>query len=132
MIEFLQFGFFSFIFLWILFANLVTIKNKYVKTSPITVQVLFKWLIAVPFVLMDVIFNIVYGTVMFLQLPQVKGLKGWTFTERCSKILKEEWASENKSWRFKIALFICHYMLEPWDPNHCSLESLNKTGAVQK
>lgn len=124
MIEFIKFGVFSFIGLWILFANLVTIKNKYEDTMPMWGQHLFRYFVALPFIILDVLFNIVYGTVMFLRLPRGRGWKGWTFTERCSLILEEEWSSENKSWRFKLALFICHYMLEPWDYNHCGLSEL--------
>lgn len=124
-IEILKFGVFSFVGLWILFANLVVIRNNHIKKMPKPIQVLFDMFVAAPFIILDVLFNIVYGTLLFLRLPRTTKLKGWTFTERCSKILREEWDSPDKSWRFKLAKFICHYMLEPWDYNHCGLARLN-------
>lgn len=58
----------------------------------------------------DVLFNFVFGTVSFLELPQE-----WLFTYRCSRHLKD------RGWRGKIARWFCRNFMDPFDPDgrHC-------------
>lgn len=70
-------------------------------------------LIAIFGYIIDVLFNIIYGTVIFWELP-----KHLTLSSRLREILIRE---DESAWQFKIAYFMCHYMIEPWDYNHCGL-----------
>lgn len=127
--EHINFAIFAFIGLWVLFANLITIQNKFMGTAHKYVVFVFKYFVAFPFIILDVLFNIVYGTIMFLELPNFKTAHYRylpTFTERLADRLELEWFNEQKSWRWYLSKFICKYMLEPWDYNHCGLASLRK------
>ena len=116
-----------FLGLWIAYANLMVLKNNYEDKFPEWLKKLLTYGLGVPFILLDVLFNVIYGTLMYLELPDFKNCH-WkylpTFTERCSRHLHAEWSRPSKTWRFKLAWFICHYMLEPWDYNHCGLAKL--------
>ncbi len=63
----------------------------------------------------DILWNITFGSVLFLQLPHKKQL---TLTYRMKYIL-----ITNDGWRFGLAYFICRRLVEPWDWNHCGLQS---------
>lgn len=41
-------------------------------------------------------------------------------TQRLKKYIKEQ----PETWRGKVSIFVCKYMIEPWDWNHCGLEDL--------
>ena len=61
--------------------------------------------------LWDVVFNMIYGTVVYLEIPR-EGL----FTKRCQRHLK------STDWRQKVAHWHCHVWLNPFDPDeegHC-------------
>lgn len=59
---------------------------------------------------LDVLFNIFFGTIFFLELP-----KELLFTARCDRHLND------KDWRGRNARFFCQNMLDPFDPKgtHC-------------
>jgi len=63
------------------------------------------------FAVADVAFNVVYGSVMFLEPP-----KEWLFTERVSR-----W-NDTDGWRGKLARWLCENLLDPADPDgkHCA------------
>lgn len=65
-------------------------------------QILFVGLIV------DVIFNVVIGTISFLELP-----KEALFTGRCERWLTSE------TWRGKVARWYCSQLLNPFDQGHC-------------
>lgn len=116
-----------FLLLYVAYANLMVIKNNYADSMPKWLKIFLTYVLGVPFVLLDVLFNVIYGTVLFVELPDFGGAhwKGLpTFTERCSRHLRQQWGAEDKNWRFHVAYFICHYLLEPWDYNHCGLAKL--------
>ena len=123
----------AFIGLYIAYVNLMLLKNKIADKLPKFIQYILTYVLGVPFILLDVAFNVVYGSIMFIELPAF-GNSHWkflpTFTERCSRHLHNEWEKEHKSWRFRLAKAICKYMLEPWDYNHCGLEKL-KDGVIK-
>jgi hypothetical protein len=58
----------------------------------------------------DVLFNMILGTIFFLEIP-----REFLFTARVSRHLKDE------GFRGKIARFFCRNMLDPFDPSgtHC-------------
>lgn len=66
--------------------------------------------ILVAAVALDVVFNILIGSVAFLELPEIKRL---TFTARCKKHLHAN------TWRGRFARWVCHGWLNPFDPGHC-------------
>lgn len=63
----------------------------------------------------DVLFNLVYGTIMFMQWPSYKRL---TLTARLKHIIDFQ---PKDSRRFKLAIFLCKYLIEPWDAGHCRI-----------
>lgn len=65
-------------------------------------------LIAIGLVL-DVLLNVIVGSLLFLELPRELLL-----TDRLQRHKKKP-----DHWRYKIAHFICHNLLNPFDPDHC-------------
>jgi hypothetical protein len=57
---------------------------------------------------LDVLFNLVVGTLLFLELP-----RHWTFTARCKNHLSDI------GWRGRLARWICNGWLNPGEPGHC-------------
>lgn len=123
-----------FVVLWLTYANLMIIYHKFYHKMPKGIRNILLYGLGVPFIIADVIFNIIYGSILFLELPNFKNTHFKfmpTFTERCSRHLHNEWERQDKSWRYRIAYFLCHYLLEPWDPNHCGMESLRKASYLK-
>lgn len=112
MAEFIALGIVAFIVLWIIFVNVMWAKHnpdKIPKIFHLPIKI-----IAFFGLLYDILFNWVFGTVMFLELP-----REMTLTERMKRILISK-----QDWRFYLALWICHNLVEPWDPNHCGLRDI--------
>jgi hypothetical protein len=69
----------------------------------------YHYFIGVPlgviFIPLDVLLNIVVGSVLFLELP-----KEWLFTTRLDRHAKKG---------SKFAQWVCKYILNPFDENHC-------------
>jgi len=68
-------------------------------------------LLLIPFMvlwLLDVGFNFIFGTMMFLELP-----RQWTLSARCA-LHKRDYG-----FRGTLARAICNHLLNPFDPNHC-------------
>jgi hypothetical protein len=121
-------GALSAVILWAYFVVVMYLKKKHDDGK------IPKWLyyIIVPFVavgyLLDVAFNIVFGTMMFRQLPKFKEAKRPyfpTLSQRLYEILNGERGIPKDSFRWKMAFYICKYGIEPWDKNHCGLCNLN-------
>lgn len=72
------------------------------------------WL--VPGLFMDALLNLTVGTLLFLELPG--GKKPW-YLELVTDRLKRNVV--NLGWRGKVARFICHHLLDKFDPRgrHC-------------
>jgi hypothetical protein len=68
------------------------------------------WGIFIIALVLDVIFNVTVGTVVFFELPEIRRL---TFTMRCKK-----WMT-NDSWRGRIARWVCDGWLNPFEAGHC-------------
>ena len=72
--------------------------------------------------LLDVLFNIVYGTVIFLQLPDIhKGMRisDVTLSHRLRQILRDDTSIKRGYFRYSIADKLCKYFIEPHDCTHC-------------
>lgn len=102
--------------LWLFFIALTAIVDD--KTKQLSDLSLIKRILVIAFVVFDVIYNFTIGTLIFLELPS---LKRKTLTLRLRYILftKAEW-----EWRFKLAYFMCKYMIEPFDWGHCRLHKI--------
>lgn len=61
-------------------------------------------------VILDGLFNVTFGSIVFLEPPEIKRLM---FTARCAK-----WR-EDKGWRGKIARWVCDGWLNPFEEGHC-------------
>lgn len=107
-------GVISFFVLLFFFANIMFLE-KAIKSLPRWVYwMLFP--IAIAFYILDVAWNVFFGSLFFLQFPHESRP---TLTERMRHLLITD-----DGWRFKLAFFMCKYLVEPWDPNHCGLRDL--------
>lgn len=59
---------------------------------------------------LDIVFNIIVGTLVFMELPELRRL---TFTMRCKKWMTVEGR------RGDIARWVCESWLNPAEPGHC-------------
>jgi len=114
MIDFILYGIELLFVVWLFFINVMTWKKHQAKI-PKWVQYVLYIVVAVGWVL-DVLFNIIYCSVLFLELP-----KEWTASERFRRILITKHES---SYRWKLAYLFCTKLIEPWDWNHCGLANL--------
>jgi len=99
--------------LWLFFVNVMTWKHYEERIPKFIKPVLYG--IAVAGYLFDIVFNVIYGTIIFLRVPHYHRL---TLSARLAHILVVETPS---SWRWKLAYVFCTKLIEPWDPNHCGL-----------
>lgn len=77
----------------------------------------FQLVLVYTFVVFDVVYNYSYGALLF-----------WEFADRERKtltarlrwiLLSGNYHEEEK--RYRLALFMCKYMVSPWDFNHCGM-----------
>ena len=104
--------------LGVLFANVMTLKkhqHRIPKYAQYALAPIWLPMLVIGYIV-DVAFNIIYGTVLFMELP-----RHWTLSERLREILIVE---KPYTYKWKLAYFFCHYLIEPWDKNHCGLENL--------
>jgi len=106
--------FFATILLWGFFIVTANIIKRYKEGELSTSMKIIGWPVVIAFFLCDMAYNITYGTILFWQWPNYKRL---TLTARLTYILR----TAPDSWRGKIAMFMCKYMIEPWDAGHCDL-----------
>lgn len=104
----------SFVILWLIFINVMTWK-KHKEKIPKLIHYPLYVIAAIGYVI-DILFNWVYGTIIFLELP-----RQLTLSERLREALIKD-----DSWRFKLAYFFCTKLIEPWDWNHCEIQDLKK------
>ena len=97
--------------LWIFFIATAKVAQKANSREDLSP---FQYLFVVCFLIADVIYNYTYGAVLFLEFASNDRK---TLTARLKHYLR----TEPESWRGKLSLFMCKYMIEPWDAGHCSL-----------
>lgn len=102
-------------FLWFLFATLMRLRDKREKFLKRSWQWWMISLVGYPLLVVgypyDVAYNLTYGTLMFWQLPR---RWEWTFTSRLQRLVHDR-----KTWRGAEARWLCRYLVEPWDADHC-------------
>jgi hypothetical protein len=125
-LDYLMYGAIMFVVTWLIYVPIMWLKNNIDDIPKIfhwPIKIVAYPVAAVGFVL-DVVFNIIFGTVMFLQWPDFKDPHVRfmpTLSERLRDIIKCRTAIEPDSFRFAMAMFICKYLLEPFDYGHCAL-----------
>lgn len=95
---------------WLLYLAIMSLYRAYKNgTLSLVSKVLGYPILAIGLVF-DVLANITIFSLVFLELP-----KEWLVTDRLKKHIK------TASWRGKLAGFICHHLLSPFDPtgDHC-------------
>lgn len=101
-------------FFWFLFATLMRLRDKRLKYPKGSWQWWAISAVGYPLLILgypyDVLYNLTYGTLMFWQLPR---RWEWTFTARLQRCV------HLVTWRGVVARFICRYLVEPWDADHC-------------
>lgn len=107
------------VILWISWVLVTALAYRYGKD---TRKPLVKLMFAL-FLLLDVTYNVVFASLLFLQRPNLKRL---TLTARLRYILLSGTVGED-TWRFKWAQIICKSMISPRDYNHCGLQYGNKS-----
>ena len=88
--------------------HLKTLRDQN-KLTPAAKVLGYPWVFI--FLFMDVAYNIVIGSIIFLELPHE-----WLFTARVSRL------NDGDNWRGKLARYLCTQLLDPFDPagKHCS------------
>lgn len=94
--------------MWSQYLAVMNMKRNHKKLT-LTAK-LWAYPIAAAALISDVLFNFIFGTVAFIELPQE-----WLFTYRCSRHLNDS------GWRGKIARWFCRNFMDPFDPDgrHC-------------
>ena len=87
----------------------VAYKNGKLKAAPKLVQAVC-WLIFIVALVLDVVFNVTLGSLVFLELPERRRL---TFTMRCKKHMADA------GWRGRLARWVCEGWLNPFEAGHC-------------
>jgi hypothetical protein len=99
--------------LWALYLMYCTLhasmkSGKFYET-PWPVRVL-SYSLLVFMVTADIAFNVIFGSAIFVELPNVRAL---TFTARCSGHMGED------GWRGDLSRWICRSWLNPFESDHC-------------
>lgn len=103
----------SAIALYVLFLCYCTLRvardNGKLAMTPLPVRLVAWSIVGVAWVF-DVVFNVIIGSLMFLELPDVRAL---TFTARCSSHMAMA------TWRGTLARWVCDGWLNPMESDHC-------------
>lgn len=105
--------------LWVLFASLMTMKAKHEQGNLSRIAYLFGYYILLPIgALVDAFYNWTFAIILFgFDLPEEVML-----TSRLQRYIHEDkWAW---SWQRTLALWLCQYLIEPWDYDHCSMSKV--------
>jgi len=103
------------VLLWLMFIPTGLILTRH-RERPLTgLRLWLAYIWGVVFVIADVIVNYTCMTYVFAELPDSDRK---TVTERLKHYLR----TEPYSWRGKIAVLMCEYLIEPWDFGHCAIK----------
>ena len=97
---------------WSLYLALCPLKRARDEGRLTTAAKIFGYPLLWVFMVLDVVFNITVGSMIFLELPHE-----WLFTQRLQRHLRDD----PSSWRYKTADWLCTNLLDPFDPagRHC-------------
>jgi hypothetical protein len=96
---------------WGLFLMMMPLKRSKEAGTLTTVAKVFGYPWLAVMILMDAFFNLVYGTIIFMEIPHEI-----LFTARLDRML-----CCDTTWRRRVALYLCDRFLDPFDPDgrHC-------------
>ncbi len=100
--------------LWLLFIPTGLLLTRHRKKSLTGVRLWLSYLWGIAFVFIDVIVNYTSMTYAFLQLPDENRK---TVTARLKHYIHDHPGTV----RARLALWMCRYLIEPWDYDHCAL-----------
>ena len=120
----LLFPLYAFLFMYLVWAVYVMVMNMIrVKDNMPFASKCLAYPLAIVGVVLDMLLNIVVGTILFLDLPKIQHL---LLTARLQEYIDDynkltEPATGLRRWRHKAALWICKDLLDPFDPRgfHC-------------
>lgn len=97
--------------LWVIYVFVMYLKRKrdYLRARG-GWRLILGYIVAVTGWVLDVLYNIVWGSVIFLQLPHYSRL---TFTARL------KYNKTRPGWRNRLAIWFCETLLNPYDSGHC-------------
>lgn len=99
--------------LFVLYLAYVTLwvarSNGKLATAPLPVRAV-AWSILGAALVLDVLFNVTVGSLIYLELPERRRL---TFTARCKK-----WRADSGV-RGRFAVWVCEGWLNPFQDHHC-------------
>lgn len=106
-------GYVTAVLLYVLYLAYCTLRQMRdsgrLKQLPLVVRAHCTAILIVAMIV-DVAFNVVFGTILFLELPELRRL---TFTMRCKKWM------DRPGRRGDFARWICESWLNPAEPGHC-------------
>ena len=103
-----------FFIMWVVLAEFVLEHRAHLKEHNLVIQGLI-YLYGFCFIVVDILYNYTFGTIIFWQFTK-SGDR--TLSQRLRTILRTE---VSDSWRWKLAYFVCRYLITPWDFNHCRI-----------
>jgi len=97
-------------FLWVFYLAVMNLKRNEAQLTPVAKA--FGYPILWLGLVLDFLFNVIVGTVVFVELP-----KEWLLTGRLQRHLRDG----KEDWRDGVARWFCHNFLNPFDPSgkHC-------------
>lgn len=100
---------------WISYLSMMPLKRNYKQGTLNTINKIFGYPWLAIFILIDFLFNIIVGTIIFLDIP-----RDFLFTKRLVRYL----TYNHTNWRHKMARYFCTQFLDPFDPDgfHCQHE----------
>ena len=108
----------STLILWLAFISVTKVVDE--KDEHWTDLRTFEKIYVGAFVIIDVLHNFLIAPFIFLEPASMQRK---TLTARLKDILsRQDNEFMDQYWRKPIALFMCKYMIEPWDAGHCGLK----------
>ena len=94
---------------WVMYLAIMALKRQRDRLT--WVAKTFAYPVLYTGLITDAIYNVIIGTVIFIQWP-----KEWLFTDRLERNL-----ASSRGWRWKWARWFCVNLLDPFDPagRHC-------------
>ncbi len=104
----------STIIFWLFWVVISGFVERYRRKDYSGIKLRLYQLSIIVFLIVDVLYNYTYGTIIFLELPRWKRN---TLTLR----LKYQLHENDSYWRHRLAKVICKYLVDPHDPGHCGI-----------
>lgn len=93
---------------WIFYLAFMNLKDNRDKLTPGLKKIMTPWLVVG--LALDVVFNVIYGTIVFRELP-----RELLFTSRCQRHLKK-----SSGRKLRVATWHCIRLLDPFEEGgHC-------------